>query len=420
MKHRYDEFLYMLKEGVSPYHVVKEVGTALEKNGFQKLSMGDEWKLEFEKNYYVDLYGTSTIAFRIPKKSDMVPTGECTIPTIRIMASHTDFPNLRLKSNPDMKEKVYAKINTEVYGGAIHSTWLDRPLNVAGRVSVRGSYAFAPKVCLYDSKRPLFIIPSLAIHMDRETNKGKAFNPQLQLIPIGSVKEDHDGFMDFLAKELHVKKEDILGFELGLYEGEEPVLMGMEKDMLSASRIDNLSSVCATLEALTRNKDANALEIGAFFDHEEIGSETKQGAKSNFLQDVTEKIYTSLGFSRDEWMRSVYSGMALSVDVAHGYHPNYTDKADPTNRPMLGKGFAIKEASGQSYTTDSEAIAIFKSICDEKEISYQTYANRSDIVGGRTLGSFVSSHLPMKDSGYGSSDFIHAFMQRTDGCIRLY
>lgn len=396
MNKEYELFINILTEGTSPYHVIGFTKKELEAHGFEKLSMKQSWNLEFEKNYYVEAYGTTVIAFRLPKKDQMVPTEEKSDPVIRLMASHTDFPNLRIKSNPDLKEKVYAKINTEVYGGAIHSTWLDRPLAVSGRVSIRTKNPFAPEIMFYDSKRPLFIVPNLAIHMDRETNKGKAFNQQTQLIPIGSLSEDNKGFMEFLAKELQVKKEDILSFELGLYDEEAPIMMGMDEDMLSASRIDNISSVSASLEAMIRDNEAKSLEVSAFFDHEEIGSETKQGAKSHLLQDVLKKVYESLGFSSDEYMRAVYGGMALSVDVAHAYHPNYSEKADLTNQPMMGKGFAIKEASSQSYTTDSEAIAVLKSICDKNQIAYQIYANRSDIPGGRTLGSFVSSQLPMK------------------------
>ena len=388
-------FLDLLKEGTSPYHTILFTEGILKENHFEPLFMEEKWDLEFGKSYFVEAYGTTVVAFRIPQKKEMVPTDKDANPTIRIMASHTDYPNLRIKSNPDMKEKVYAKINTEVYGGAIHSTWLDRPLGVSGRVSLRGETPFAPKEVYYDSKRPLFIVPSLAIHMDRETNKGKAFNPQTQLIPVGSLSDDNKGFMEFLAQELEVSKEDILGFELGLYNAEAPEVIGMDLDILSASKIDNLSSVAASLEAMIRKDAPKSLEISAFYDHEEIGSETKQGAKSHLLADLLVKIYASLGFSDDDRIRAIYGGMALSVDVAHGYHPNYTDKADLTNQPMLGRGFAIKEASSQSYTTDSRAIAILKSICDENKIAYQTYANRSDIPGGRTLGAFVSSQLPM-------------------------
>lgn len=394
MNENYDVFLKLLTEGTSPYHVILGTKEELEKNGFEKLSMTDTWNLSYEKDYYVEAYGTTVVAFRIPAKEVLEQSTDA--PRLRLMASHTDFPNLRLKNSPDVKEKVYMKLNTEVYGGAIHSTWLDRPLGVSGRVSLRGKMSFAPEIRFYDSKRPLFIVPSLAIHMDRETNKGKSFNQQTQLVPIGGASDTKEGFMDFLAKELQVKKEDILSFELGLYSFGAPMCVGVEEDMLSARAIDNISSVSASLEAITRKEKASSFEVAVFFDHEEIGSETKQGAKSHLLYDVLEKAYEALGQDRDVFRKDVYGGMALSVDVAHAYHPNYSEKADLTNQPMMGYGFAIKEASTQSYTTDSEAIAILKTICDSKKIAYQTYANRSDIPGGRTLGSFVSTQLPMK------------------------
>ncbi|MCR5000135.1 MAG: M18 family aminopeptidase [Lachnospiraceae bacterium] len=384
-----------LDGGVSPFHVVSLCEQEFEKNGFVELCMEDKWQLEAGGKYYVDQHGSTCIAFTIPDKKQMLPQKGKT-PCLRISASHTDFPCLRIKAKPDMHTEHYGKLNTEVYGGAINATWQDRPLGVAGRVAVASKDPFAPDVRMYDSKRPILTIPSLAIHQDREINKGREINKQTELVPIFTTKAEEDEFVTFLAKELGVDKEDILDFELTCYNAETSQEVGIYREMLSAPRIDNISSVAAMAEALIHNKKAKSVNVAAFFDHEEIGSTTKQGADSMLLSDVVARIYDAFGFSEEDRKRAVYDGFLLSVDVAHAMHPNYVGKTDVTNHPYMNGGFCIKEASGQSYATDCEAIAIVEQIAKKKNISYQKFLNRSDVPGGHTLGVFAASFLPMR------------------------
>ena len=396
----------LLINGTSPYHVgeyLYQTLTSGENGNFSPLDMREEWKLEEGRGYLVNL-GSTIIAFRIPKdRARMLPDSSKgrDASCLRITASHVDYPGFRIKSDPDMADGGYVTLDTEVYGGPIDSSWLDRPLGVAGMVTVSTDDPFQVEEILYDSKRGLLTIPNLAIHMDRETNKGKTFNRQTQLIPLFSASEDEESFEEFLASDLGVEQDRILSWDLCVYNEDRPQRIGRDYEMLSAPRIDNLSSVAACLSSILRPEEAVSLEISAFFNHEEIGSTTREGADSNLLSHVIQKIYDSFGFTEAERLRAVYDGYLLSVDVAHAFHPNYKDKADPKNRPVINRGFAVKEAFSQSYATDPVSIGILKSICQKEGIPCQSYFNRSDIPGGHTLGVYVASHLPMHAADIG-------------------
>ena len=396
----------LLINGTSPYHVgefLYQTLTSGENGNFSPLDMRDEWKLEEGRGYLVNL-GSTIIAFRIPKdRARMLPDSSKgrDASCLRITASHVDYPGFRIKSDPDMADGGYVTLDTEVYGGPIDSSWLDRPLGVAGMVTVSTDDPFQVEEILYDSKRGLLTIPNLAIHMDREINKGKTFNRQTQLIPLFSASEDEESFEEFLASDLGVEQDRILSWDLCVYNEDRPQRIGRDYEMLSAPRIDNLSSVAACLSSMLRPEEAVSLEISAFFNHEEIGSTTREGADSNLLSHVIQKIYDSFGFTEAERIRAVYDGYLLSVDVAHAFHPNYKDKADPKNRPVINRGFAVKEAFSQSYATDPVSIGILKSICQKEGIPCQSYFNRSDIPGGHTLGVYVASHLPMHAADIG-------------------
>lgn len=380
----------LLEKGVSPAHAVSACQARLETAGFEKLSYGETWNLELGKKYYVNHYDTTLFAFTLP-----VSWGK-TEPAIRIAAAHTDFPCLRIKPACDMKNNGYAQINIEVYGGAIINTWLDRPLGVAGRVALRSEDVFHPQVRQFISKKNI-TIPNLAIHMNREVNKGVEINKQTELLPIaGLLGDEATGayFMDFIAAELGVEKDMILDYELSVFCDEKPQLVGLHDELISAPRLDNLNSCAALVSAIIRGERADGMNMIALFDHEEIGSRSKQGAASILLHDMLCRILKEVG--RTDAEAVLYNSMILSVDVAHGLHPNYAGKMDPTNRPVLGKGLCIKEACSQSYATDCEAVSIVEQICKAKEIAYQKFVNRSDVAGGGTLGSIASALLPVK------------------------
>lgn len=388
-----EQLLELLKVGTSPFHTIAYAKEELKKNGFENLDFTKEWNLVPGGKYFLDHYQTSLFAFTVPK-------GENTR-NLRIGAAHTDFPCFRIKSTPDIITGEYHQLNTEVYGGPILSTWLDRPLGIAGRVILKSDDVFQPKALLFDSNRPIVTIPNLAIHMNAEINKGVAYNKQTELAPIFAISQqeeaiDQQAFLTYLAEELDVNKDDILDYELNLYVKEEPDYIGWKKDMISSARIDDLSSVAALLEAIIKQYDTDGVNLIALFDNEEIGSHTKQGAESLMLSYVIEKIYMALGKEQKDINAIIYDSMLLSVDVAHAKHPNYQQKADPTNAPIMNKGFSIKEASSQSYATDAKMTAICEQICKKEKIAYQRYTNRSDIRGGRTLGALVSGVMPIQ------------------------
>ncbi|MDY3796421.1 MAG: M18 family aminopeptidase [Agathobacter sp.] len=383
----------LLRKAVSPFACVQAAGERLAANGFEELCYNDEWKLKKGGKYIVNHHDTTLFAFTIGeeyKACDMV----------RIAAAHTDYPYLRIKPNADFVTEAYAQVNVEVYGGPILNTWFDRPLGVAGRIAVKSDNPFKPEIKMYQSKKPVMIIPNLAIHMNRDVNKGVEINNQTDLMPIADLIPEEtksvDYFLSFIAEETGIDKEDILDFELNTFCIEEPAYVGIKNTLISSPRLDNQTSVSALLSAIINADRKDGINIIALFDHEEIGSSSKQGAASILLHDMIIRILANIGADTEQINRSIYDAMMLSVDVAHGLHPNKVSKMDITNHPVLGKGFCIKEACSQSYATDSGAIGIVCQICDKYDIPYQRFVNRSDIRGGGTLGSIASTLLPIK------------------------
>ncbi|MCI8334162.1 MAG: M18 family aminopeptidase [Lachnospiraceae bacterium] len=387
-----EKLLRLVKEGTSPFHVTASVERQLSEAGFEKLSMGKDWGLDNGGKYYVVYNGSSLAAFTIGKRFAF---GDA----FRVAAAHTDFPGLRVKPSPEIAKDGYRQLNVEVYGGAILNTWLDRPLSAAGRVALRSADVFCPEIRYVDMEKPFLIIPNLAIHLNRDMNKGVELNKQKDLLPVlgleGEEKEE-DFFLEYLADRLQVEKQEILDYELGLYNAEAGGFLGMEEEFLSAPRLDNLTSVQALTTGLMESGRDRGVNAAVFFDHEEIGSRTKQGAGSMFLSSVLERIVLSYGWSREKFLETFANSMLLSVDVGHALHPNQADKNDPTNKNVLGKGICIKESSSQSYATDSEAVAVMQQICEAAEVPYQKFVNRSDGSSGSTLGSIASAFFPVK------------------------
>lgn len=386
------ELLQLVEEGTSPFHVTASVERQLVKAGFTKLSMRHDWSLDNGGRYSVVHNDSSLIAFTVGKRLQF---GD----SFRIAAAHTDFPGLRVKPCPEIVKDGYRQLNVEVYGGAILNTWLDRPLSAAGRVVLRKDDIFHPEVRLVDFRKPFLTIPNLAIHINRDVNKGVELNKQTDMLPVLGLEgeeKDEKFFLKHLACELKAEPEDILEYELGLYNTDTGALLGLSEEFISAPRLDNLTSVQAVVSGLISGERENGFNVGAFFDHEEIGSRTKQGAGSVLLPAVLERILLSYGRGREKFFESFSESMLLSVDVGHGLHPNKADKNDPTNKDILGKGICIKEASGQAYATDCEAVAVVQQICEAEGIPYQKFVNRSDGTSGGTLGSIASAFFPVK------------------------
>lgn len=386
-----NDLIDFIKEATSPFHVVKKSASLLEEAGFEKIEVTKEWNLEKGKSYYTTPYGSVLFAFTIPED---IENGN-----FRIAAAHTDHPCLRIKPVAEIYEGAYLRIDTGIYGGPILNTWLDRPLSIAGKVSLKSEDLFHPKSKLVDFKRPILTIPNLAVHLNSEINKGIELNKQTDMIPLaGMVNEElnkKNYFIKYLAKELQVEPEDILDFDLYVYNAEPGEIIGMNEEFISSPRLDNLTSVFACVKGIINSIRANGINVIALFDNEEIGSLTKQGANSNLMTIVLEKIYDSFDFKHSSFYEAIMRSFLLSTDVGHCLHPNKPEKNDPVNKNVLNAGLLIKLDINHKYSSDSESIAVIQQICLANNIEYQKFINRSDIVGGSTLGAMVSAKLPM-------------------------
>lgn len=391
-----DQLTHLLLGSVSPFHCILTSSRFLENAGFTPLSLSDTWNLESGQGYYLPIFDSSLVAFTVGPECKNTSV----VPTLRMEAAHTDWPCMKLKPSPEVSTGRYGKLNVEVYGGPILSTWLDRPLSLAGKVCTTGDSPFSPKVHMIDLKRPVAVIPNLAIHMNREVNNGVALNPQTDMLPVITVFEDQADkehyLLNLLAREAGCSPEEILDYEICLYNLDSCTLLGLDNEFFSAPRIDNLTSVQACLSGITSGQRTNGINVIALYDNEEVGSRTKQGACSAVTDRILEKIYLSLGYSREDYLNAVLGGFLLSMDVAHAIHPNHTEKCDIKNQIFPGDGVAIKMAAAQSYATDASCISVIEDICRRRHIPYKKFSNRSDIKGGTTLGALSSALLSMK------------------------
>lgn len=398
------DLLQFMERATAPFQVVEESRRLLNEAGFEELELAAPWRLKRGGAYVVPVYGTTLFAF-------VVGGGYQAGGVIHAACAHTDHPCLRVKPKADMCSRGYMKLDVEVYGGAILNTWLDRPLSVAGQVTLRSDDPYEPVTKLVDWKRPLLTIPNLAIHMNREVNSGVKLNEQSEMLPLIAMAHDkpeqENFFIGLLAKECKVSAEDILDFDLYVYNAEKGGLLGAHEEFLSAPRLDNLTSCYACLQGITSSlqtsESSDRLNLIALYDNEEVGSRTKQGADSLVANLILEKIYDGLSFDRARLADSFFKSMMLSFDVAHAHHPNYEQKSDPNLRVICGQGPAIKLNYSQRYATDTKAVGIVSQLCEANHIPYQKFVNRSDMMGGGTIGTITSAYLPMRtvDLGIG-------------------
>ncbi|MCM1990365.1 M18 family aminopeptidase [Oceanirhabdus seepicola] len=393
------ELIDFCYDSPTAFHAVENVEEQLMKENFVKLNEGDEWKIEKGGKYFTTKNGSALIAFTVG--SDNIEEKG-----FRLIGAHTDSPGFRIKPNAEMvAEKTYLKLNTEVYGGPIVNTWLDRPLSVAGRVTLMSENPLKPEIRLMNINKPIMIIPNLAIHMNREVNKGVELNRQNHVLPlVGMINEklEKDNFiLKLIAEELNVEMDKIIDFDLFLYEFEKGCLVGFNEEFISSARLDDLQNIHSGIRALVECKNTKATNVMVCYDNEEIGSSTKQGADSEMLAIILERIVLALGGTRDNYLRSIAHSFIISADNAHAIHPNYVEKHDPTNRPIINNGPVIKINANQSYTTDSESGAVFEMICKRCEVPYQKFVNRSDVRGGSTIGPINSTHLNMRSVDIG-------------------
>ena len=387
-----EKLFELLEKATSQFHTILASKEQLREAGFQELKLKDTWELQKGGKYMVDHHGSTLFAFAIGE--EFQPKDG-----FRIAASHGDFPGFRIKPNPEMENGGYRQLNVETYGGVNLGSWLDRPLSVAGRVVLKSDNVFKPDVRFVDLKKPVLLIPNIAIHFNREMNKGTELRKQVEMIPIYSTASEELGkqaFLEYIAKELGAEAENILDYELMIYNTDKPALVGLTEEFVCAPRLDNLTSTQALITGITEGTRKNGLNMMIVFDHEEIGSRSKQGACSTLMSSILEKIYLSLGYASVDYTNAMEDSLLMSVDVSHAFHPNFAGKFDPTNKHVMNQGFAIKEACAQSYATDSEAIAIVQQICNQEGIVYKKFLNHSDAMGGGTLGAIASAMLPIR------------------------
>lgn len=395
------ELIDFIYESPTAFHAVGTVKKRLHHCGFIEVREDETWNLKKGGKYFVTKNNSAIVAF-------VLGIGNLEESGFKIIGAHTDSPTFRIKPAPEMtSEGSYIRLNTEVYGGPILNTWLDRPLGVAGRITVRSENILYPATKLVNIKRPILIIPNLAIHMNREINKGIELNPQRDTLPllahVNERLEAGNYLLNEIAKELKVDVSSIIDFDLYLYEYEKGSIIGLTNEFISSGRLDDLAMVHAGLEALLRAPAAQATNVLIAFDNEEIGSRTKQGGDSPFLSTVLERVLISQGKGREEFFRSLAKSFMISADLAHAVHPNMGEKHDPVNRPVLNKGPVIKISAKQSYTTDSNSDAVYEEICKKAGVPVQKFVNRSDLAGGSTIGPISSTHLAIRSVDMGTS-----------------
>ena len=380
-----EELFSFIEKSPSAFHAVETMRQELENAGYHQLLESESWVLHRGGKYYVIRNGSSIIAFRIPAKGFV---------GYQIVASHSDSPSFKIKENPEMEaEGHYVKLNVEKYGGMLMAPWFDRPLSVAGRVIVQENGYLTVKLVNVD--RDLLMIPNLAIHMNRDANEGMKYNAQKDMLPLYGSEASKGTFMETIAQAAGVKSENIIAHDLFLYNRMKGSVWGANQEFLSVGRLDDLQCAFASLKGFLQAEEGDSLPVHCVFDNEEVGSGTKQGAASTFLYDTLTRINEALGRTKSQYQQALASSFMLSADNAHGVHPNYSEKACPTNRPYLNGGVVIKFSSNQKYTTDAVAAALFREICKRADVPVQVYLNRSDVPGGSTLGNISGTQVAL-------------------------
>lgn len=409
------DMLDFIEGSPSCFHVIDNARRMLEAAGYVELKEKQAWRLVPGGCYYVVRNDSSMIAFCVPgghsdkgglekgnglEKQPEMLTG---IKGFHMVASHSDSPCFKIKEAPEMSvEEKYIRLNTEKYGGMILSTWLDRPLSVAGRLVVMEETDLVTKLVNID--KDLLVIPNVAIHLNREMNKGVEYNPQIDMLPLFADTSEGWGkgsLLKLVAEAAGVVPEDVLGQDLFVYAHEKGRILGGNEEFVLSPRLDDLQCVYASLRAMTGSAPKQYINVCAVFDNEEVGSGTGQGADSTFLEDTLYRIAEGLGVGKTGFLQWIADSFLISADNAHGVHPNHPEKSDPTNRPYLNGGIVIKYHGSQKYTTDGVSAAKMKQICERAKVPFQTYANRSDVLGGSTLGNISTAHVSVSSVDIG-------------------
>lgn len=410
------ELIDFINESPTNFHAILNLKKHLLENGFKQLFSGESWNIERGEKYFVTKNHSSLFAF-IPGSGDIAENG------FKFICAHSDSPTFRIKPHAEMLvEGKYLKLNTEVYGGPILYTWFDRPLSMAGRVMLKSENPLKPITQFVNFKRPLLTIPHLAIHFNRAVNdQGNPLSKQKDMLPVLGMVNEHfekDNYLlKLIAAEMQIQPEEILDFDLTLYNFEKGCLTGVNQEFISCGKLDDLAMVHAGMKALLDSKECRKTKVLAIFDNEEVGSGTKQGAGSPVLRTIIERIVFNLGGGPEDLYRAIHNSFMISADMAHALHPNYAEKHDPTNHPLMNEGPVIKINANQKYVTDGDSAAVFQTICRLAGVPYQTFVNQSDMVGGSTLGNILLSQMEMRGVDIGNPMWAMHSVRETGGTL---
>ena len=421
--------LHFLDASPVNFLAVKNICDELEQAGYRRLDPRQPISsVNADDRLFVTKNDSSVYAFHIGRKS-LADAG------FHMICAHCDSPTFRIKPNAEINcEGGIVKLNTEVYGGPIMSTWFDRPLTIAGRVILRGDDALSPQTRLLHVRRPLLQISNLAIHFNRQVNDGVKLSKQKDMLPILAIVTDElergnlliNIILEELSEDSPVKSTDILDFDLYLADATPACTFGVHDEFISSGRLDDLSMCFAGLEALLASPVSDVTKVLAIFDNEETGSQTKQGAASPFLSTIIRRIAQAQSGCEESYYQAIERAFMVSADNAHAWHPNYSDKYDPTNHPVLGGGPVIKFNAAQKYASDAASAAVFAELCREADVPCQRFVNHSDVTGGSTLGNILASSIPLRGVDMGNPILAMHSCRETgavadhDYCVRVF
>ena len=380
--------LDLFNNSYNEYFAISNIKKLLDENGFICLLENEKYEISLGKSYYILRDGSSIIAFKVPEKLDEL--------YFKIVASHSDSPVLKIKENPTVIENGYNKLKIEKYGGMIVSSWLDKPLGIAGRVCYKNGNAITTRLVNFPTN---LIIPNVAIHQNRDINNGFIYNPQIDLLPILGLG-NNDLFKELLDSTRN-NEEEILSYDLNLYNKEKAVLGGINNEFIYSPKEDNLVSAYISILSLISSISYDGISLGVVFNNEEVGSSSLNGADSDFLATNLKRISKSLGFSNDELSRALVKSYLVSLDNAHAIHPNHPEMSDNKNNCLINEGVVIKHNSNMLYTSEAISSAIIKLIASKENISLQTFFNRADARGGSTLGNISLTHVSIRSVDLG-------------------
>lgn len=397
--------LSFIKNSPSCFHVIASIKKILKREGFVELKESEQFDIVLSGKYYVTRNDSSIIAFKIGEVLDSY--------SFNMVASHSDAPSFKVKPETDLNTPDYHKLNVEAYGGMLCSTWFDRPLSIAGRVIYKQDNKVISQLVNFDKN--LLSIPSVPIHFNRNANDNASYSLAVDMFP--TMGEDKSSFKSILAKEVNLEEQSILNYDLFLYSRQEGYFWGYNDEYISSCKLDDLQCAYTTLMGFVKSNNIHNVSVYCCFDNEEVGSTTRQGANSTFLEDVLSRISSSLNKSKDQHYQALAKSFMVSADNAHAVHPNHPELTDPLNKVSMNKGIVIKFNAAQSYTSDSLSSAVFSSICKNVDVPYQIFTNKSGIRGGGTLGNISATHVSVSSVDIGLPQLAMHSLNETAGTL---